>query len=306
MLVRLQKLLADAGVASRRASEKLISEGRVLVNGQPVTQLGVKVDPERDRVEVGGRVLRPAEERVYVILNKPRGYVSTVKDPEGRRTVLELIGHVGVRLYPVGRLDMDTEGLLLLTNDGGLTNALLHPRQEVPKTYVAEVDGLPTPETLARLRRGIRLEDGPTAPAEVKVLKSTDRGATLSITIHEGRNRQVRRMLEAVGHPVTFLKRVRFGPLDLHGLKLGQHRFLSSAEVSRLRAAAGGARAPRTMRRRGRNVGIEASHPEGPTSPATHNPPAGHTASSGKTPPRWRNQAGLARSGSKRVTRRGT
>jgi len=285
--VRLQKLLADAGVASRRASEKLISEGRVLVNGQPVTQLGTKVDPETDRVEVGGRVVRPVEERVCVIVNKPRGYVSTVKDPEGRRTVMELIGHMGVRLYPVGRLDMDTEGLLLLTNDGELTNALLHPRHEVPKTYVAEVDGLPTPETLSRLRRGIRLEDGPTSPAEVKVLKSTERGATLSITIHEGRNRQVRRMLEAVGHPVSFLKRVRFGPLDLHGLKLGQHRFLNMAEVARLRAAAGGARAPRAMRRRSPDAGTAAPR-----------------ASAQTSPPRS-NQAGLTRSGSKRVTRRG-
>lgn len=293
MLVRLQKLLADAGVASRRASEKLISEGRVLVNGQPVTQMGTKVDPERDRVEVGGRVLRPVEERVYVLLNKPRGYVSTVKDPEGRRTVMELIGHVGVRLYPVGRLDMDTEGLLLLTNDGELTNALLHPRHEVPKTYVAEVDGLPTSETMSRLRRGIRLEDGPTAPAEVKVLKSTDRGATLSITIHEGRNRQVRRMLEAVGHPVTFLKRVRFGPLDLHGLKLGQHRFLSSVEVARLRVAAGGARPPRTMRRGGRAVGAAASSALSSGAPA-------------QTPSPRPRQAGLKRSGSKRVSRRGT
>lgn len=287
MQVRLQKLLADAGVASRRASEKLISEGRVLVNGQPVTQMGTKVDPETDRVEVGGRVVRPVEERVCVIVNKPRGYVSTVKDPEGRRTVMELIGHVGVRLYPVGRLDMDTEGLLLLTNDGELTNALLHPRHEVPKTYVAEVEGLPTPETLSRLRRGIRLEDGPTSPAEVKVLKGTERGATLSITIHEGRNRQVRRMLEAVGHPVSFLKRVRFGPLDLHGLKLGQHRFLTMAEVARLRGAAGGARTPRAMRR--------------------HSPEAGTAAprASARTTSPRSNQAGLTRSGSKRVTRRG-
>ena len=301
MLVRLQKVLAEAGVASRRAAEKLILDGRVLVNGQPVTKLGTKVDPETDRVEVGGKIVKPLLERIYVLLNKPRGYVSTVKDPEGRRTVVDLVGPIGLRLYPVCRLDMDTEGLLLLTNDGEMTNALTHPRRKVPKTYIAEVEGSPSPPAIAALQRGVRLEDGPTSPAEVKVIKANDRGGTtLSITIHEGRNRQVRRMLEVVGHPVTFLKRIRFGPLDLHGVRLGQHRFLTSAEVAKLRIAAGGARRPRVAGRRaphGTGAGPDQPRPE--TTPAPRPGTARPAHPGSKRVPRG--QAGLPRLGSKRM-----
>ncbi len=255
MQERLQKVLAEAGVASRRAAEQLMESGRVSVNGEIVTKMGTKVDPDEDRILVDGKVVQHARERIYIIVNKPRGYVSTVHDPEGRRTVLELVGPIGLRLYPVGRLDMDTEGLLLLTNDGELTNALLHPRHEVPKTYVAEVEGIPSGSVLNSLATGIRLEEGRTAPADVKVVGHNERGGTtLSLTIHEGRKRQVRRMLETVGHPVYFLKRIRFGPLDLRGLKLGQHRYLTSAEVDKLRAAAGGAKPARPHRWRSRNT----------------------------------------------------
>ena len=234
----MQKALADAGVASRRAAEELIRAGRVRVNGQVVSQLGTRVS-EGDRLEVDGRPVRREVEPIYVLLNKPRGFVTTTSDPEGRRTVLDILPELGARVYPVGRLDYDTEGLLLLTNDGDLTNLLTHPRHRVLKTYLAEVEGSPSPVALETLARGVKLEDGYTSPARIRVQRRAEDRTTLSLTITEGRNRQVRRMLEVVGHPVLFLKRTRFGPLDLRGVKLGQWRFLSTAEVERLRRAVG-------------------------------------------------------------------
>ncbi len=230
--MRLVKYLAHAGVASRRAAEKLIAQGRVSIDGETV------VDPARDvgeasRVSVDGRQLQGAERRVTLILHKPVGVVSTARDTHGRRTVLELVGDRGVRLYPVGRLDADSSGLILLTNDGELANRLTHPSFEVPKTYRATLGGPAIADrTLRRLREGVLLDDGPTAPARAR--RVGERG--LELTIHEGRNRQVRRMCDAVGHPVLELVRVSFGPLRLDGLHEGEHRPLSEGELGLLRA----------------------------------------------------------------------
>lgn len=235
---RLHKFMARAGVASRRQCEELIARGRVKINGRVITTLGLKIDPLKDRVEVDGRPLARPEKKVYLLLNKPAGYVTTVKDPRGRAKVTDLLRGIKQRVYPVGRLDYDTEGLLLLTNDGDLAYALTHPRHEVPKTYLARVKGVPAPEKLKALARGVPLEDGPTAPARVRLVSDKGGNGLLEITIHEGRNRQVRRMCEHIGHPVLALRRVRIGPLELGGLKPGQYRHLTFREVARLKKVA--------------------------------------------------------------------
>jgi 23S rRNA pseudouridine2605 synthase len=230
--MRLVKYLAHAGVASRRAAEKLIAAGRVSVDGEVV------VDPARavqdaSRVRVDGRELEGPERRVTFALHKPVGVVSTARDTHGRPTVLDLVGAPGVRLYPVGRLDSDSSGLILLTNDGELANRLTHPSFQVPKTYRATLGGGAISEqALGRLRDGVELEDGPTAPAQVRRVDWQE----IELTIHEGRNRQVRRMCAAVGHPVLALRRVGFGPLGLEDLGEGEHRRLSEHELGRLRA----------------------------------------------------------------------
>lgn len=224
--MRLAKYLAHAGVASRRASERLIADGRVKVDGQVVTDPAADVDDGND-VEVEGERVA-AEAREVHLLNKPRGVVSTARDTHGRPTVVSLVPS-GKRLYPVGRLDAETTGLILLTNDGELANRLTHPRYEVPKTYRARVEGTPGDDALERLRGGVELDDGRTAPARVRA-----RGSTVELTIHEGRKRQVRRMLEAVGHPVVELERIALGPLTLQGLAPGRHRRLTPAEVETL------------------------------------------------------------------------
>ncbi|HHV62198.1 MAG TPA: rRNA pseudouridine synthase [Firmicutes bacterium] len=233
---RLQKTLARAGVASRRRAEELILEGRVKVNGEVVKALGVKVEPGVDKIEVDGQVIAYDTPRVYLALNKPCGYVTTTRDPQGRPTVLDLIAGVKTRVFPVGRLDYDTEGLLLLTNDGDFAHALTHPGHEVPKTYIARVLGFPVEASIAALRNGLVLDDGPTAPADVRVLGRHARGAILQISIHEGRKRQVRRMCDAIGHPVIALRRVAIGPLHLDdlGIKVGHYRFLTPGEVKSL------------------------------------------------------------------------
>jgi 23S rRNA pseudouridine2605 synthase len=226
--VRLAKFLAHAGVASRRASEALIAEGRVTVHNEVVTDPARDVDETSDVAVDGERLAQ--EKRVVYMLNKPKGVVSTAKDTHGRETVVDLIGS-NKRLYPVGRLDVDTTGLILLTNDGELANRLTHPRYEVPKTYRAKLDRGPVNErTLRQLREGIQLDDGLTSPAKARRLGHKE----VEITIHEGRKRQVRRMLEAVGHPVTELERTNLGPLSLKDLKPGKHRRLTPAEVERL------------------------------------------------------------------------
>lgn len=235
--VRLQKFLASAGLASRRRCEELIAEGRVKVNGAVVTRLGTRVDPSADVIEVDGKRLLPAPEKFYVMLNKPKGYVTTARDELGRRTVLDLVSGLKSRLFPVGRLDMETEGLLILTNDGEFANLLMHPRHEVWKTYVAVVRGHISKEAVNALRRGIVLEDGPTAPAKVRLLKSDDR-SVVELSIREGRKRQVRRMFAALGYGVEDLKRISYGPIRLGDLPKGRWRLLSKAEVEKLMALA--------------------------------------------------------------------
>jgi 23S rRNA pseudouridine2605 synthase len=235
--MRLTKYLAHAGVASRRSAEKLIAEGRVSLDGQTVTDPARSVSDD-SRVAVDDRALEGPERRVVYALNKPVGVVSTAKDSHERRTVVELVPARGLRLYPVGRLDADSSGLILLTNDGELANRLTHPRYEIPKTYRARVRDRVGEGALRALREGVQLEDGPTAPARVRLVSGDRRSANLiELTVHEGRNRQVRRMCEAVGHPVLALERIAFGPVDLGGLAPGSHRLLSRAEIGRLRSA---------------------------------------------------------------------
>jgi len=233
---RLQKILAQAGIASRRKCEELILQGQVKVNGQTVTELGTRVDPARDRIQVNGKTIE-LEQHAYVLLHKPVGVITSLHDPQGRRVVTDLLKDVKERVYPVGRLDYDTSGLLLLTNDGDLANKLAHPSYEIDKVYRAMVRGIPSAEKIRRLERGIMLEDGLTAPAMAKLLEQ-DRPrnrALLQLTIHEGRNRQVRRMCEAIGHPVLTLERIKLGFLTLEGLRPGEYRHLTAAEVARLK-----------------------------------------------------------------------
>jgi 23S rRNA pseudouridine2605 synthase len=243
---RLQKVLAQAGLGSRRACEELIAEGRVTVNGEVAT-LGTRADPDVDAIEVDGARIGVREGLVHYLLNKPPGVVTTASDPQGRPTVVGLVP-AEPRVYPVGRLDADTEGLLLLTNDGDLAHRLTHPSFGIDKEYLADVAGTPSRGALRRLRDGVDLEDGPTAPARVSLVGDH----TLRITIHEGRNRQVRRMCEAVGHPVRRLVRVRIGPLADRRLPPGEWRPLTQAEVRALERAAAGARLPDGRARRPR------------------------------------------------------
>ena len=241
---RLQKVLAAAGLASRRASEIMISEGRVEVNGRIVTEQGLRIDPERDVVRVDGSRIPPPRHHLYLVLNKPRGVVSTLDDPEGRRTINDLLANLRhgkqSRLFHVGRLDTDTEGLLILTNDGEFAHRLAHPSYEVPKTYLAEVAGVVTPATVKRLREGITLDDGPVRPSSVKVVSSAGEKSLVKITLLEGRNRIVRRTMEAVGHPVRRLSRTAIGPVRLGNLKVGEFRELTRDELGALLDLTGG------------------------------------------------------------------
>ncbi|HEX4825617.1 MAG TPA: pseudouridine synthase [Candidatus Polarisedimenticolaceae bacterium] len=238
MSERLHKVLAHAGIASRRASERLILEGRVTVNGRIVSDLGTKVDPADDAIKVDGkRVAAEPAQKTYLLLHKPRGVVTTMSDPEGRPTVAELLRGIRTRVYPVGRLDYDSEGLLLLTDDGDLARDLMHPSSGVEKRYVAKVRGRPEPETLRRLARGIPLDGRRTAPARLKLLRPAE-NPWVEIVVAEGRNRQVRRMFQAVGHPVQKLRRTAYGGVELGSLAPGAFRALTPAEVRKLRRAA--------------------------------------------------------------------
>jgi 23S rRNA pseudouridine2605 synthase len=244
---RLQKILSQAGIASRRASEALMLQGRVSVNGVTVRELGSKADAARDDIRVDGRRIKTSERRLYLLLNKPRGYVTTRSDPERRPTVIDLLKGVREYVYPVGRLDYDSEGLLILTNDGDLASRLTHPSHEVPRVYEAQLLGTPDEHDLERLRRGLVIDGRRTGPADVRVLKA----GLLLITIREGRNRQVRKMCEAIGHPVDRLRRIAIGPLKDSRLKAGQWRELTAEEVRKLQRAAAadaavGARGRRT------------------------------------------------------------
>ncbi|GGE38411.1 ribosomal large subunit pseudouridine synthase B [Pullulanibacillus camelliae] len=234
---RLQKIIAQAGVTSRRKAEALIQEGKVKVNGSVVTELGTKVSPH-DKIEVNNIPIE-REEPVYFLFYKPTGVISAVSDDKGRKVVTDFFHNVNERIFPIGRLDYDTSGVLLLTNDGEFANMLMHPRYNVDKEYIVKVAGIPTKQTLRALERGVRLEDGKTAPA-VATLISSDRQkntAIISLTIHEGRNRQVRRMLEAVGHKVLKLKRERYAFLTVRAMQPGDYRQLKPHEVKRLRDA---------------------------------------------------------------------
>lgn len=236
MAERLQKVISQAGVTSRRDAEKIITAGRVKVNGKTVSELGTKVELE-DVIKIDGKAIN-REKLVYVLLNKPKGVVTTLKDPEGRETVASLVKDISERIYPVGRLDYHTEGLLLITNDGNLTQAITHPRHHIPKVYEVKVLGLPSDEQLDKLRQGIKLEDGLTQPAKVILLNrdQVKNVSELEVTIFEGKNRQIRRMFEAIGHPVRDLKRTKLAFLTLVGVKRGAYRLLTADEVRRLKS----------------------------------------------------------------------
>ena len=238
---RLQKIIAAAGIASRRKAEELITQGMVTVNGQAVTELGSKADPEQDHIRVNGKLLHGPQRHIYLLMNKPKGYVTTLHDPEHRPTVMDLLRGVGARVYPVGRLDYASEGLLLLTNDGEFAYHLMKAASHVPKTYMVKVAGNPTSESLARLREGISIPTDRgkrvrTAPARIRVIRESA-NPWYEVTLIEGKNRQIRRMFEEIGHHVEKIKRVRYGPLQLD-VHPGQYRKLAAEEVAKLKSLA--------------------------------------------------------------------
>lgn len=233
--MRLQKFLADCGIASRRGAEELIKAGRVSVNGGVIREMGVQIDESNDEVYFDGKRVRPQGKLVYIMLNKPEGFVTTVSDDKNRSTVMELVSEIPERIYPVGRLDYDTEGLLLLTNDGKLTYKITHPKNNIEKTYIAEVTGNISMDTIVKLRSGVVVDGVKTRPAKVEVIGATRLGTKLEITIHEGRNRQVRKMFEAVGCTVKKLKRTAEAGLKLGHLPLGRWRRLSESEINMLK-----------------------------------------------------------------------
>ncbi len=232
-MMRLQKFLAQAGVGSRRAAEELIRQGRVEVNGERA-ELGRSVDPLRDRIRLDGKPVSFQTKSIIVALNKPAGCVTTVSDPQGRRTVLDFLPDFGVRIFPVGRLDYDAEGLLLLTNDGELANRLLHPRYGISKVYDVKIKGHPDRKAIEQLRSGVRIEEGVTAPAGVEIIRELPNSAWLRITLHQGWNRQIKRMGQAVGHPVLKIRRISYGPVRLGRLGVGRHRLLRADEILKI------------------------------------------------------------------------
>ena len=236
---RLQKILSRAGIASRRAAEQIILDGRVTVDGKIITELGAKFDININKISVDNKPIPLTEEKIYILLNKPQNVLSSAKDDRGRKTVVDLITDVNERIYPVGRLDYDTEGLILLTNDGELMNSLLHPKYQINKTYLAKVTGNVTKDKLYKLQNGMQLDDGLTAPAIVRVVGKSNTEAKIEITIHEGRNRQVRRMFAAIDCEVKKLKRIKFANLTIHDLKIGQYRRLTETELENLYQMAG-------------------------------------------------------------------
>ncbi len=240
MQERIQKIISAAGVTSRRAAEEMILEGRVRVNGQVVTELGSKADPENDHIKVDGKLINPKQPKTYIMLNKPVGYVTTLSDPEQRKTVQDLMRGVKVRVYPVGRLDYNTEGMLLLTNDGDFAHLITHPRYELPKTYLVKVKGVLDDRAVNSLETGMYLRDGRTAPARVRRIRKEAANSWVEITIHEGRKRQVRRMIDHVGNSVIRLKRVKIGGLSLGDIPVGAYRHLTLEEVKLLRSLAEG------------------------------------------------------------------
>jgi len=233
--MRLQKYMAKSGVASRRKSEEIILAARVKVNDIVVKELGTKVDPKRDIIKVDGKTIRLEEKKVYIMLNKPKGYVTTLKDEHGEKIVLDLIQGIEERIFPIGRLDKDTTGLLLMTNDGDLAHKLTHPSNEVPKKYIALVEGVPNSKKLNRFRKGLRIDGRITSKAYIRILRKQKDSSVLEISIHEGRNRQVRKMCEYIRHPVIELKRIGIGDLRLGDLQLGEWRYLTEKEIRYLK-----------------------------------------------------------------------
>jgi pseudouridine synthase len=231
--MRLQKFLAQSGVGSRRAAEELIRQGRVMVNGERAV-LGCSVDPVKDRIRLDGKPVALEAQKILLALHKPRGCVTTVSDPQGRSTVLDLLPDFGARVFPVGRLDYDAEGLILLTNDGELANRLLHPRYGISKIYDVKIKGHPDEKTVEMLRAGVRMEEGVTAPAGVEIVRELPNAAWLRITLHQGWNRQIKRMGLAVGHPVLKIRRIAYGPVRLGSLRPGQHRLLRPDEIRKI------------------------------------------------------------------------
>jgi len=227
--------LAKAGIASRREAESMVLEGRVSVNGKVVDRLGLRADPTQDAIKVDGKILSRFEPKTTLLLNKPRGYLATVKDPEGRPTIMDLLKPLKWRVYPVGRLDLDAEGLLLLTNDGELANRLAHPRFSIPRTYLVKVIGVPGEKELARLRKGVMLEDGRAQVVSCSLFRQREKNSWVQVVVTEGRNRLVKRIFSAIGHPVLKLKRIQFGPIHLGSLLFGQFRYLSAEETAKLR-----------------------------------------------------------------------
>ncbi len=231
---RLQKYIASCGVTSRRKAEELIVNGNVMVNDVVVTELGIKVDTEKDIIKVNNKTIHKEKRNIYIKLYKPEGYVTTVKDQFGRKCVIDLVD-IKERIYPIGRLDYDTSGLLLLTNDGDLANKLMHPKYHIYKTYIAEVEGLINQNSIENLKKGVIIDDYKTAPAKVTLISNTKTSSIVQISIHEGKNRQVRKMFESVGYPVIKLKRISFGMVTLEALKLGEWSFLSDKEINFLK-----------------------------------------------------------------------
>lgn len=234
---RLQKIISQAGVTSRRKAEELILQGRVEVNGRVVRTLGTEADPKKDHVKVDGRLLQSGQPKVYLMLNKPRGYVTTLKDPEGRSTVMELLKGVRQRVYPIGRLDYDAEGLLLFTNDGEIAAHLMHPRYEIPRTYLVKVKGVLEDPEIRQLQAGVLLADGMTAPCRINKVRKTEENSWIELTMREGRNRQIKRMMEHTGHLVLKLKRIFFAGLELAGLETGEFRYLTEKEIQQIKKA---------------------------------------------------------------------
>lgn len=231
---RLQKILAKMGIASRRAAEEIILEGRVTVNGKAAT-LGMKADPSKDHIKLDGKLLTKPEPKVYLMMNKPKGVITTLSESEERPTIRDFLKKIKYRIFPVGRLDYDSEGLLLLTNDGDFAHTILHPSKKIPKTYHVKIKGLLEDDDIEKLKRGVKLQDGMTSPSKVKKLRKAEENSWIEITIYEGRKRQVRRMLEKVGHPVLKLKRVRINGIELGNLALGAIRYLTSEEVNKIK-----------------------------------------------------------------------
>ncbi|CUS82013.1 pseudouridine synthase [Candidatus Kryptobacter tengchongensis] len=236
-LIRLNKYLAMCGIASRRKADELIQQGRVAVNGEVITQLGIKIDPRKDKVTVDGKPVKPEEKLVYIVLNKPKDCITTVKDEKGRRTVLDLV-KVKQRIFPVGRLDRNTTGVLLLTNDGELAYRLMHPKYKIEKAYKVEIDKPIKPEDIEKLKRGIMLDGRKTEACDIYILPDSDR-KELGITIHEGRYRQIRRMFERLGYKVRKLHRVSFGGITVSGMKRGEWRYLTEKEIRKLKKLVG-------------------------------------------------------------------